>query len=183
MSFKAPIPPPEPEISTEPPTHRRRVTYAPVILQGALVCLLLMGVQRTVGLLWPGLILTVIFIVASLVSAVQMKALCERLNDELNQTPELEAAHRLLDANMKMAYVAMIVIYPLIAASLLTGTFVVSLLLLVTSALSTPFLVSTENRFKALKTSADPLIAAQFAEYLVQMKEPRFGLSAFVPAP
>lgn len=138
--------------------------------------LLLLGVQRVVSLLAPGLFLIVIYYAAVIGTGWQMKKLGERLNYAVRETSELAAVRRLIDLNMKVAYLMMIAIWPLIIAAVLTGTLFLTAALMPGLLLS-PLLLGIEKRFKAMNVDADPAIAAQFAEYLAQWKEPKFGLS------
>lgn len=106
---------------------------------------------------------------------LQMQQFYQRCDGVIGSRAHLDKALKLIDWNMKGAYVLMIVFYPLLALALLRGQVQVlpfASLFLVPFAL---WSVNIEKKFKAM-SSPQPDLSQGFSDAVAQMKAPQFGL-------
>lgn len=152
--------------------------YAQMFAWGVLAFALLMLLSRFVDLLFFGLLAIAIYVVIAIYTTFLISSLGKKLQFCVRSHDDLQQIRRVVDLNMKFAYLFMSLMYAFMAAFLVTRNFLCLILLSVVSLTMSPFLLRVESKFKAMKVeSEDPSVAATFDAIIAAWKEPKFGLS------
>jgi hypothetical protein len=173
MNLPPPIPSP-----FEPPTpiqHTRKPSYLPVIAGAFLAFGLFWILSRIVPVVWLFVVATVPLWSFAVWVMLQMQRFYGRCNGVIGSRAHLNEALKLIDWNMKGAYILMIVFYPLLVLALVRGQVQ---MLPFASLFLIPFAlwsVNIEKKFKAMR-SPQPDLSQGFNDAVVQMKAPQFGL-------
>jgi hypothetical protein len=152
-------------------------SYAPMIAIGAVVFAVLMALSFAVNILFVGIVIIAIYVALAIYATEKLKALGTKLNYTIHSREELRQAADIIDLNMKLAFVLMVVLFPLMIVAVLKGALICTLLIMVASFSLTPYTLSAEKKFKAMQVSSfEPQIETEFAAMLARWKEPGFGL-------
>jgi hypothetical protein len=117
------------------------------------------------------------YVMLAIVATEKLKALGAKLNYTIRSREDLRQIGEIIDLNMKLAFVLLVVLFPLMGVAVLKGALVCTVLLMIVSFSLTPYTMAAEKKFKAMQVDAfDPQIAAEFATMLARWKEPGFGL-------
>jgi hypothetical protein len=174
------LPPPIPDPSAPPtraPQQARKPSYLPVICGALLAFAVFWGLSRVVPLVWLFVVAVVPLCLFAVWVMLQIQSFYRRCNGVIGSRADLDEALKLIDWNMKGAYVMMIVFYPLMALALLHGE---TLVLPLSSLFLVPFALWSTNIEKKFKAMSSPQLdlSQGFADALRQMKAPQFGLKS-----
>ncbi len=141
------------------------------------VFVILMALSFVINILFVGIAIIAIYVVMAVIATEKIKAFGAKTNYTIRRRETLREVGEIIDSNMKLAFVLMTVLFPLIAVAVLKSAYACTALIAVASFSLTPYTMSAEKKFKAMKVdSFDIEIASDFAAMLVRWKEPKFGL-------
>jgi hypothetical protein len=161
-----------------PSSSRKWKGYAGILGWGVLAFVLLLLLNRFAGLFFIGLFSIAVYVITAIYLTYLVDSLGKRLQFCVRSHDDLRHIRRVVDMNMKFAYLFMGVMYAFLAAFLVTRNFLCLFLLSIVCMILSPFLLRVEAKFKAMKVaSEDPSVAAEFADIIAQWKEPKFGLN------
>lgn len=185
MSLPPPIPDPSAPFVKTSPIQKPQVakaSYAPIVAYALLVFGALWTVARVVPV-WS--IYAAVFgslTLFSIVVILKTQQFFRKCDGVIRSRAELNEAFKLIDVNMKGAYLMMVVIYPVLALSVLRGAsylaFPVTPIFLLPIGL---WGQAITRKFKAMSCS-EANLSAEFADAILQFKEPQFGLKPFAPS-
>ena len=177
LQNKPPIPSPTGEAKTALQSSRGVVAYAPMIAIGVGVFAILMALSFVVNILFVGIAIIALYVVLAIYATEKLKSLGAKLNYTISSREDLRQAGALIDLNMKLAFALMVILFPLMAVSVLKGAIICTLLIMLVSFSLTPYTLAAEKKFKAMQVeSFDVQLAPEFAAMLARWKEPGFGL-------
>lgn len=177
LQNKPPIPSPHNESAPASSSSSGLLAYAPMFAIGIGVFVVLMAISYILPILFVGLAIIAIYVVLAIIATEKLKSLGEKLKYTISNREDLGQAAVVIDLNMKLAFVLMVVLFPLMVVSVLKAAFVCTLLIAVASFSLTPYTLGAEKKFKAMEVeSFDAQLAPEFAAMLARWKEPGFGL-------
>lgn len=152
--------------------------YTKIFGWSVLTFALLLLLDRFVSLFFIGLFSIAVYVIVAIYLTFLISSLGKRLQFCVRSHDDLRHIRRVVDMNMKFAYLFMGGMFSFLAAFLVTGNFICLFLLTVVSTIASPFLLRIEEKFKAMNViSEDPSVAVEFADIIAQWNEPKFGLS------
>lgn len=175
LENKPPIP--SPHSGPAPSSFVGLLSYAPMIGVGVGVFVVLMALSFILPILFIGIAIIATYVVLAIMATEKLKALGEKLKYTISSREDLRQVAQAIDWNMKLAFALMVVLFPLMAVSILKAAFLCTMLLAIASFSLTPYTLGAEKKFKAMRVeSFDAQLAPEFAAMLARWKEPSFGL-------